>query len=69
MIYDEFKDRAGEIISGTVRRFERSDVIVDLGKFEGVMPNRERVTTEEYSVGDRIRAYVVAVENGVRERF
>lgn len=66
MIYDEFKDRAGEIISGTVRRFERSDVIVDLGKFEGVMPNRERVTTEEYSVGDRIRAYVVAVENGVR---
>ncbi|MEI6714924.1 MAG: transcription termination factor NusA [Verrucomicrobiota bacterium] len=66
MIYDEFKDRTGEIITGTVRRFERSDVIVDLGKFEGVMPNRERVTTEEYSVGDRVRAYVVAVENGAR---
>ena len=66
MIYDEFKDRAGEIINGTVRRFERSDVIVDLGKFEGVMPNRERVATEEYAVGDRERAYVVAVENGMR---
>jgi transcription termination/antitermination protein NusA len=66
MIYDEFKDRAGEIINGTVRRFERSDVIVDLGKFEGVMPNRERVATEEYAVGDRVRAYVVAVENGMR---
>lgn len=66
MIYDEFKDRAGEIVSGTVRRFERSDVIVDLGKFEAVMPQRERVTTEDYNVGDRIRAYVVAVENGVR---
>ncbi len=66
MIYEEFRDRAGEIITGTVRRFERSDVIVDLGKFEGIMPNRERVATEEYSVGDRIRAYVVAVENGVR---
>ncbi len=66
MIYDEFKDRAGEIVSGTVRRFEKSDVILDLGKFEGVMPSRERVNTEEYNVGDRIRAYVVAVDNGSR---
>jgi N utilization substance protein A len=66
MIYEEFKDRAGEIVSGTVRRFERSDVIIDLGRFEAVMPSRERVPTEEYSVGDRIRAYVVAVENGTR---
>lgn len=66
MIYDEFKDRAGEIVSGTVRRFERSDVIVDLGKFEATMPSKERVQTEDYNIGDRIRAYVVAVENGVR---
>src|SRR6516162_5659393 len=63
MVYDEFKDRAGEIVNGTVRRFERSDVIVDLGKFEAVMPSRERVQTEDYNVGDRLRAYVVAVEN------
>ncbi len=66
MIYEEFKDRAGEIVSGTVRRFERSDVIVDLGKFEATMPSRERVQTEDYNIGDRIRAYVVAVENGAR---
>src|SRR3954470_10609875 len=66
MIYDEFKDRAGEIVSGTVRRFERSDVIIDLGKFEALMPARERVQTEDYNVGDRIRTYVVAVENGMR---
>ena len=66
MVYDEFKDRAGEIVSGTVRRFERSDVIVDLGRFEAVMPSRERVQTEDYNVGDRVRAYVVAVENGPR---
>ena len=66
MIYEEFKDRAGEIINGTVRRFEKSDVIVDLGKFEGVMPQRERVMTEDYNIGDRLRAYVVAVENGSR---
>jgi len=66
MIYEEFKDRAGEIVSGTVRRFEKSDVIIDLGKFEGTMPSRERVVTEEYSVGDRLRAYVVAVDNATR---
>jgi len=66
MIYDEFKDRAGDIVSGTVRRFERGDVYIDLGKFEGVMHQRERVSTEEYHVGDRVRAYVVAVENGAR---
>ena len=65
MIYDEFKDRAGEIVSGTVRRFDRSDVILDLGKFEAVMPQRERVAVEDYNVGDRLRAYVVAVENGL----
>ncbi|MBJ7326647.1 MAG: transcription termination/antitermination protein NusA [Chthoniobacterales bacterium] len=63
-IYEEFKDRAGDIVSGSVRRFVKSDVIIDLGKFEAVMPARERVVTEEYSVGDRLRAYVVAVENG-----
>src|ERR1700680_1805313 len=66
MIYDEFKDRAGEIVGGTVRRFERSDVVVDLGKFEAIMPARERVATEDYNIGDRIRAYVVAVENSNR---
>ncbi len=66
MIYDEFKDRAGEIVNGTVRRFDRSDVVIDLGKFEAVMPSKERVSTEEYNIGDRLRAYVVAVENGNR---
>ncbi|MEG0836945.1 MAG: transcription termination factor NusA [Akkermansia sp.] len=61
MHYDEFKDRAGEIVSGTIRRFEKGDVYVDLGKFEGFMPSRERVNTEDYSVGDRMRFYVVEV--------
>ena len=66
MIYDEFRDRTGEIVGGVVRRFERQDVIVDLGKFEATMPNRERVQSEDYSIGDRIRAYVVAVDNTSR---
>ena len=66
LIFSEFKDRVGDIVSGTVRRFERSDVIVDLGKYEALMPNRERVPTEEYQPGERIRAYVKeVVEQGV----
>lgn len=62
-IYDEFKDRAGDIVSGSVRRFEKSDVMVDLGKFEARMPSKERVGTEDYNIGDRIRCYVVSVDN------
>jgi N utilization substance protein A len=64
LIFTEFKDRVGDIISGTVRRFERSDVIVDLVKYEALLPNRERVPTEEYQIGERIRCYVKAVEQG-----
>jgi len=64
LIFAEFKDRVGDIISGTVRRFERSDVIVDLVKYEALLPNRERVPTEEYQIGERIRCYVKAVEQG-----
>ena len=66
MMYDEFKDRAGDIVSGSVRRFEKNDVMIDLGKFEARMPSRERVSTEDYNVGDRIRCYVVAVDNDTR---
>src|SRR6476660_4361571 len=64
LIFTEFKDRVGDIISGTVRRFDRSDVILDLGKYEALLSNRERVPTEEYQVGERIRCYVKAVEQG-----
>src|SRR5438093_3906547 len=64
LIFTEFKDRVGDIVSGTVRRFERSDVSLDLGKYEALLPNRERVPTEEYQIGERIRCYVKAVEQG-----
>ncbi len=62
LIYTEFKDRVGDIVSGEVRGFDRSDVLVDLGKFEALLPNRERVPTEEYQRGERIRCLVKAVE-------
>ncbi|MEK7675399.1 MAG: transcription termination factor NusA [Verrucomicrobiota bacterium] len=65
LIFTEFKDRVGDIVSGTVRRFERSDVSVDLGKYEALLPNRERVPTEEYQIGERIRCYVKAVETTI----
>jgi N utilization substance protein A len=64
MLLTEFKDRVGDIVSGSVRRFDRSDVILDLGKYEAIMPNKERVPTEEYQVGERIRCYVKAVQEG-----
>jgi N utilization substance protein A len=63
LIYNEFKDRAGDIVSGIVRRFERSDVSIDLGRYEALLPSRERVPTEEYQVGERLRCFVKAVEN------
>lgn len=65
-LYDEFKDRTGEVVSGTIRRFDKSDVVVDLGKFEGVMTSRERVPTEDYTPGDRMRFYVKAVEKSTQ---
>ena len=46
-----------------MRRFERSDVVVDLGRAESILPSRERVPTEEYQIGDRIRAIILSVQN------
>ncbi len=66
LILAEFKDRVGTLVSGTVRRFDRSDVVVDLGRFEALLPNRERVPTEEYQVGERLQCYVKAVEETPR---
>jgi N utilization substance protein A len=62
-VFEEYKDRSGDIVSGTVRRFERSDVVIDLGRAEALMPGRERVPTEEYQVGDRVRALILSVDS------
>ncbi|MBM4142141.1 MAG: transcription termination/antitermination protein NusA [Lentisphaerae bacterium] len=63
IVFDEYKDRVGDIVSGAVRQFVRSDIIVDLGRAEAVIPSKERVPTEEYQIGDRIRAYVLDVQS------
>jgi len=60
-IYNEFKDRVGELVNGIVRRYERGDLIVDLGRAEALLPHREQVPRENYRQGDRVRAYVADV--------
>jgi transcription termination/antitermination protein NusA len=57
-VYNAFRDRAGELITGVVRRFERGNIIVDVNGIEGVLPVREQVPRESYRAGDRIQAYV-----------
>jgi N utilization substance protein A len=64
IVFEEYRDRVGDIVSGTIRRFERSDIVVDLGRAEAIMPSKERITTEIYQVGDQIRAIVLAVQDG-----
>jgi transcription termination/antitermination protein NusA len=61
MVYNEYKDRKGEIVAGTVRRFERGDVIVDLGRAEAVLPTSEQIAKENIRIHDRLVAYVVDV--------
>lgn len=65
-IHEEFSDRVGEILSGYVRRFERSDIIVDLGRTEAVIPYKEQVPTEKFRIKDRIQAYVLDVKRSSR---
>jgi N utilization substance protein A len=62
-VFEEYKDRVGDIVSGAVRQFSRSDIIVDLGRAEAILPANERVPTEEYQIGDRVRGYVIKVQN------
>ncbi len=60
-IYDEFAERTGELITGLVKRFERGDMIVDLGRAEGLLPRREQSRAEHYNIGDRIRLVIIDV--------
>ncbi|CAN5171088.1 transcription termination factor NusA [soil metagenome] len=59
--YDEYKDRAGEIVNGSVKRVEYGNVIVDLGRGEGIMRRDQSIPRENFNVGDRIRAYIYDV--------
>ena len=66
IIFTEYNDRKGEIVSGLVQKADRNIVVMDLGKLEGVMPSKEQIPTEHYKVNDKIKAYVVDVEKGAK---
>src|SRR4030095_10034625 len=59
--YEEYKDRVGEIVNGTVKRVEYGNVVVDLGRGEGIMRRDQSIPRENFNIGDRIRCYIYDV--------
>jgi len=66
IIYNEFKKREGELIHGIVQRFEKRSIIVNLGRTNAILPEKEQVPRERYRQNDRIRVYIVSVEMTTR---
>src|SRR5258708_3996496 len=66
-VMDEFEKRRGEIVNGTVQRIERGSIFVDLGRVIGMIPRDEQLPGEHYRQGERIRAYLFAVEESPRD--
>ena len=65
-IFDDFKDTVGDIVTGTVRRRERGDLLIDLGKAEAILPARERITGEDYAPVESIRCILLKIEQSNR---
>ena len=66
IVYNEFNERKGEIVSGLIQKADHNIVVMDLGKLEGVMPLKEQIPTEHYKVNDKIKGYVLDVERGAK---
>ena len=66
IIYNEYRDRKGEIVNGIVQRFERGDIIVNLGRTDAILPDREQIRRERYRQGDRIRAMILEIDSASR---
>jgi N utilization substance protein A len=60
-VFDEYSQKAGQMVNGIIKRFEGPDIIVDLGKTEAILPYREQSRAEAYKQGDRVRAMIVKV--------
>ena len=66
IIFTEFNERQGEIVSGLIQKADKNIVVMDLGRLEGVMPAKEQIPTEHYHVNDKIKGYVLDVEKGAK---
>ncbi len=66
MVFTEYNDKKGEIVSGLIQKADGGIVVMDLGKLEGVMPIKEQIPTEHYKVNDKVRGYVLEVERGIK---
>ena len=66
IVFSEFNDRKGEIVSGIIQKADKNIVVMDLGKLEGIMLTKEQIPTEHYRVNDKLKGYVVDVERGVK---
>lgn len=66
MVFNEYNDRKGEIVSGIVQKSDGGTVVLDLGRLEGIMLVKDQIPTEVYRVNDKVRAYVVSVEKGIK---
>ena len=66
VIFNEFTERKGEIVSGIVQKADKNIVVIDLGKIEGIMPIKEQIPTENYHVNQKLRACVANVEKGAK---
>src|SRR5213083_108346 len=62
-IYEEYKDRVGTIVTGTIARFEGGTMIVNLGRVEGIMPRSEQIPGEQHQVGERVQALILEVRD------
>ena len=66
IVFTEYNDKKGEIVTGLIQKVDEKLVVLDLGKLEGVMLKKEQIETEEYKVNDKIRGYVLSVEKGAK---
>ena len=64
MIFNEYNERKGEIVTGLIQKADKHIVVLDLGKLEGIMLPKDQIQTETYRVNDKIKGYVVDVERG-----
>src|SRR3712207_5112547 len=65
-IHSEYSQRIGEVVTGTVKRFENGDIMMEVGRVEAQLPRKEQSRAENYNVGDRLRAVIKGVNRGAK---